>query len=60
MEALKVRIYRFNPEQDSVPWYQDSVFRCWGIGNCTAYCPKGLNPMKAIGHIKTMLVKTRG
>lgn len=37
-----------------------SVFRCRGIGNCTAYCPKGLNPMKAIGHIKTILVKTRG
>src|SRR5690554_7069008 len=24
MEPLKVRIYRYNPEQDSVPWYQDS------------------------------------
>ncbi|WP_336365971.1 succinate dehydrogenase iron-sulfur subunit [Marinobacter sp. C2H3] len=36
-----------------------SVFRCRGIGNCTAYCPKGLNPMKAIGHIKTMLFKRR-
>ncbi|SFM99212.1 succinate dehydrogenase / fumarate reductase iron-sulfur subunit [Marinobacter pelagius] len=34
-----------------------SVFRCRGIGNCTAYCPKGLNPMKAIGHIKIMLVR---
>jgi succinate dehydrogenase / fumarate reductase iron-sulfur subunit len=22
-----------------------------------AYCPKGLNPMKAIGHIKTMLLR---
>ncbi|MCK7546548.1 succinate dehydrogenase iron-sulfur subunit [Marinobacter koreensis] len=34
-----------------------SVFRCRGIGNCAAYCPKGLNPMKAIGHIKAMLVR---
>lgn len=34
-----------------------SVFRCRGIGNCTAYCPKGLNPMKAIGHIKQMLFR---
>lgn len=34
-----------------------SVFRCRGIGNCTAYCPKGLNPMKAIGRIKAMLVR---
>ncbi|WP_417548506.1 succinate dehydrogenase iron-sulfur subunit [Marinobacter segnicrescens] len=34
-----------------------SVFRCRGIGNCTAYCPKGLNPMKAIGRIKEMLFR---
>ncbi|GGY78529.1 succinate dehydrogenase iron-sulfur subunit [Marinobacter zhanjiangensis] len=34
-----------------------SVFRCRGIGNCTAYCPKGLNPMKAIGRIKAMLLR---
>ncbi len=34
-----------------------SVFRCRGIGNCTAYCPKGLNPMGAIGRIKAMLVR---
>lgn len=34
-----------------------SVFRCRTIGNCTAYCPKGLNPMKAIGRIKEMLFR---
>lgn len=34
-----------------------SVFRCRTIGNCTAYCPKGLNPMKAIGRIKAMLLR---
>lgn len=34
-----------------------SVFRCRGIGNCAAYCPKGLNPMKEIGRIKAMLVR---
>lgn len=34
-----------------------SVFRCRTIGNCAAYCPKGLNPMKAIGRIKLMLLK---
>ncbi|SFR56563.1 succinate dehydrogenase subunit B [Marinobacter daqiaonensis] len=34
-----------------------SVFRCRGIGNCTAYCPKGLNPMRAIGRIKAMLFR---
>lgn len=34
-----------------------SVFRCRTIGNCTAYCPKGLNPMGAIGRIKSMLFR---
>lgn len=33
-----------------------SVFRCHGIMNCVDVCPKGLNPTKAIGHIKTMLL----
>lgn len=33
-----------------------SVFRCHGIMNCVNVCPKGLNPTKAIGHIKSMLV----
>ena len=32
-----------------------SVFRCRGIMNCVAVCPKGLNPTKAIGHIRQML-----
>ncbi|MCA1769624.1 MAG: hypothetical protein LC652_06590 [Halomonas sp.] len=36
-----------------------SVFRCRQIANCTWVCPKGLNPMRAIGHIKVMLL-TRG
>jgi len=35
-----------------------SVFRCRQIGNCTWVCPKGLNPMRAIGHIKAMLFKS--
>jgi len=34
-----------------------SVFRCRGIMNCVAVCPKGLNPTKAIGHIRSMLVQ---
>ena len=33
------------------------VFRCHTIMNCTETCPKGLNPAKAIGHIKMMLAK---
>ena len=35
-----------------------SVFRCHGIMNCVQVCPKGLNPTKAIGHIRDMLVRT--
>lgn len=34
-----------------------SVFRCRGIMNCVAVCPKGLNPTKAIGHIRSMLME---
>ncbi len=34
-----------------------SVFRCRGIMNCVSVCPKGLNPTRAIGHIRNMLVK---
>ena len=33
-----------------------SVFRCRGNMNCVSVCPKGLNPTRAIGHIKSMLV----
>ena len=35
-----------------------SVFRCHGIQNCVAVCPKGLNPTRAIGHIRTMLLQS--
>ena len=34
-----------------------SVFRCHGIQNCVAVCPKGLNPTRAIGHIRNLLMK---
>lgn len=34
-----------------------SVFRCRGVMNCVAVCPKGLNPTKAIGHIRHMLLQ---
>lgn len=34
-----------------------SVFRCHGIQNCVNVCPKGLNPTKAIGHIRNMLLQ---
>lgn len=34
-----------------------SVFRCRGIMNCVDVCPKGLNPLKAINHIKEMMLE---
>ena len=34
-----------------------SVFRCRGIMNCVSVCPKGLNPTRAIGHIRQMLMQ---
>lgn len=33
------------------------LFRCHTIMNCTDVCPKGLNPSKAIGKIKDLLVR---
>ena len=35
-----------------------SVFRCRGIMNCVDACPKGLNPTKAIGKLRTELIKS--
>ena len=34
-----------------------SVFRCHGIMNCVAVCPKGLNPTQAIAQIKTLMLR---
>lgn len=33
-----------------------SLFRCRNIMNCVSVCPKGLNPTKAIGKIRSMLL----
>jgi succinate dehydrogenase / fumarate reductase iron-sulfur subunit len=35
------------------------LYRCHTIMNCTRTCPKGLNPAKAIGEIKKLLVARR-
>ncbi|HZJ95634.1 MAG TPA: succinate dehydrogenase iron-sulfur subunit [Thiopseudomonas sp.] len=35
-----------------------SVFRCHNIMNCIHVCPKGLNPTRAIGHIRSMLLQS--
>ncbi|MHC8596679.1 succinate dehydrogenase iron-sulfur subunit [Arenicellales bacterium IMCC55707] len=36
-----------------------SLYRCHTIMNCTNACPKGLNPGKAIGEIKSMIAKSQ-
>ena len=33
------------------------LFRCHTIMNCVEVCPKGLNPTRAIGHIKELMLK---
>lgn len=33
------------------------LFRCHTIMNCVDVCPKGLNPTRAIGHIKQLMLK---
>lgn len=34
-----------------------SLFRCRTIMNCASVCPKGLNPAKAIGEVRTMMLE---
>lgn len=34
-----------------------SVFRCRGIMNCVDVCPKDLNPTRAIGKIRTLMLR---
>jgi succinate dehydrogenase / fumarate reductase iron-sulfur subunit len=36
------------------------LYRCHTIMNCTQTCPKGLNPGKAIGEIKQLLLERQG
>jgi succinate dehydrogenase / fumarate reductase iron-sulfur subunit len=36
------------------------LYRCHTIMNCTRTCPKGLNPAKAIGEIKQLMLRRRG
>jgi len=35
------------------------LYRCHTIMNCTKTCPKGLNPAKAIGEIKKLMVERK-
>ena len=65
--AALLQAYRFIADsrdtatQERLADLQDpfSVFRCHGIQNCVSVCPKGLNPTKAIGHIRKMLLAER-
>jgi succinate dehydrogenase / fumarate reductase iron-sulfur subunit len=60
-----LQAYRFladsrdNAETERLSNLEDpfSVFRCRGVMNCVSVCPKGLNPTRAIGHIKSMLME---
>ena len=36
------------------------LYRCHTIMNCARTCPKGLNPAKAIGEIKKLMLARRG
>lgn len=36
------------------------LYRCHTIMNCTKTCPKGLNPAKAIGKLKQLIVESKG
>lgn len=36
------------------------LYRCHTIMNCTKTCPKGLNPAKAIGKIKSLIAERHG
>lgn len=63
--AILLCIYRFIADtrdtatEERLSALQDafSLFRCRTIMNCVDVCPKGLNPAKAIGHIRRELLK---
>ncbi len=63
-----IQAYRFitdSRDKDTAKRLSDlddpfSLFRCRGIMNCVSVCPKGLNPTKAIGHIRNMLLDRAG
>lgn len=65
--AALLQAYRFLADSRDLKTYERlealsdpfSVYRCHGIMNCVNVCPKGLNPNKAIGEIKSMLQKNK-
>jgi succinate dehydrogenase / fumarate reductase iron-sulfur subunit len=60
-----LNMYRFiaDSRDRDLNWRLDNMqdpyrlFRCHSIMNCVDVCPKGLNPTRAIGNIKSMVVK---
>ena len=44
----------FDPIDDH--YARRELYRCHTIMNCTRTCPKGLNPAKAIGEIKQLML----
>ena len=50
----EARVTRLKAMQDAY-----RLFRCHGIMNCVAVCPKGLNPTAAIGKMKTLMLSAR-
>jgi len=42
---------------ERLAWVNDTMklYRCHGIMNCTNCCPKGLDPAKAIVHLKEQI-----
>jgi succinate dehydrogenase (ubiquinone) iron-sulfur subunit len=46
--------------EERLAWVNDTMklYRCHGIMNCTNCCPKGLDPAKAIVHLKEEVAET--
>ena len=60
--AAGLPLHRRQPRQDTEARLDNledpyRLFRCHTIMNCVDVCPKGLNPTKAIGKIKEMMVR---
>jgi succinate dehydrogenase / fumarate reductase iron-sulfur subunit len=63
--AILLQAYRWlvdsrdEHKKERLDQLQDSfrLYRCHTIMNCASACPKGLNPGKAIGQIKKMLLE---
>lgn len=63
--AVLLQAYRWlldsrdQAKSERLAWLNDTMrlYRCHGIMNCTACCPKGLDPAKAITEIKALVAE---